>query len=430
MVEVVLRTFIPTEAIGVPYPSNFVNGADNRGFNTLNGSASSRTTQIAYVDLVEPIVEKEPEVKTGETLLYNKNDTSPTSLWWARDLDEDAEIVDRDKLDEATIEKPTITPTGENSYSINFDLKATNPIPPPPVDALTADEEYYTPAPIPDGKYVKTPAIDADITVEISRDEVRPYVYETSYEVSGTHDGFPAYELYIDYNLVYAYDPILAGKDPVALFPTPEATSDVDIADGTSGLIRGNRYRGDAEPGTAVGSTTGGFDTIAPTGSSIPFGRIVGEYTDSLLFDAFRATSSSLSFSGDDFQAKPDEAFVLGELTYKNDVNGSNSNEEFSGIYTTDLTIFTDSPISSNQGNFNDVLIEQINLNITQDTFGEVRQQNPDIISFPDNPEFGSFHVYEGKKGTVELLGEFDNDGNLSFAGFGEVLAETTGFLS
>ena len=137
-----------------------------------------------------------------------------------------------------------------------------------------------------------------------------------------------------------------------------------------------------------------------------------------------------MSFSGVDFQAIPDETFVLGELTFKNDVRGSNSNEEFSGTYATDLTIFTNSPISSNQGNFNDVLIEQINLDITQDTFGEDRQQNPDIISFADNPEFGSFHVYEGKKGTVELLGEFDNDGNLSFAGFGEVLAETTGFLS
>ena len=72
-----------------------------------------------------------------------------------------------------------------------------------------------------------------------------------------------------------------------------------------------------------------------------------------------------MSFSGVDFQAIPDETFVLGELTFKNDVRGSNSNEEFSGTYTTDLTIFTDSPISSNQGNFNDVLIEQINLNIT-----------------------------------------------------------------
>lgn len=131
MVEVVLRTFIPAEAIGVPYPSNFVNGADNRGFNTLNSSASSRTTQIAYVDLVEPIKEKEPEVKTGETVLYNKSDTTPGLRWWARELKEGAEIVDEGKLDEATINKPTVTPTGKNSYSINFDLTATNPLPAP-----------------------------------------------------------------------------------------------------------------------------------------------------------------------------------------------------------------------------------------------------------------------------------------------------------
>ena len=419
MVEVVLRTFIPAEAINVPiflYPSNFVNGADDRGFNTLNGNASSRTTQKVDIDLTDSTVPPETETDTGITPLYSKDDASGSSVDWRWELDEGAKPVDEAQLDKENIKNPIVTPTGENSYSINFDLKATNPLPPPPV------------GPAPEPPFA--PAIDTDITVEISRDEVRPYVYETNYEVSGTHDGFPAYELYIDNNLVYAYDPILVGKDPLALLPTPEATSDVDIADGTSGQIfLGNRYNTDAEPGTAVGSTSGGFDTIAPTGSSVPFGQIVGDYTDTLFFDAFPATQNSLSFSGGDFQAIPDETFVLGELTYKNDVRGSNSNGEFSGTYATDLTVFTDSPISSNQGNFNGVLIEQINLNVTQDTFGDVREQNPDIISFADNPEFGSFHVYEGKKGSVELLGEFDDDGTLSFAGFGEILAEGSGFL-
>lgn len=417
MVEIVLRTFIPSEAVGLrDIASNFVNGADNRGFNTLNDSASYRTYQKAYVDLVEPIVEKEPEVRTGETVLYNKSDTTPTSLWWAKDLKQGAEIVDSDKLEESKIAEPTVTSTGENSYSIDFDLKATNPIPPP----------------LPGGaKNRLTPAIDANITVEITRDEVRPYYYVTSYEVSGTHDGFPAYELYIDYNLVYAYDPILAGQGPLALSPSIGGGSDIDIADGTSGTIsRYNRYSQDAEPGTAIGSTSGYFDTIAPTGSSVPFGQKIGDDTDTLLFNTFPDTANSLSFDGQDFQATPDNPFVLGELTYGNEINGIPSNEEFSGTYTTELEIFSNSPISSSLVNLNRSLTQKINLDVTQDTFGDIREQNPDIISFANRPEFGSFHVYEGKKGTVELLGEFGENGELFFAGFGEVLVEDTGFLT
>ncbi len=420
MVEVVLRTFIPTEAINVPafiYASNFVNGADNRGFNTLNAAASSRTIQKVDLDLTNPNVPFKLFTDTGITELYSKDNATGSSVDWQWELNEGAKPVEQVKLDKNEIESPTVTPTGENSYSINFDLEATNPVPPPPV------------GPPPEPPFA--PAIDADITVEISRDEVRPYVYETSYKVSGTHDGFPAYELYIDNNLVYAYDPILVGKGPIALLPTPEAGSDVDIADGTSGTVsRYNKYNQDAEPGTAVGNTTGGFDTLAPTGSSVPFGQMLGEYTNTLLFNTFPFTANSLSFKAENFQTKPGDTFVLGKLVYGNEINGIPSNEELSGNYTTDLTIFSNSPISSNQGNFNRVLTEQINLNVTQDTFGEVREQNPDIISFADNPEFGSFHVYEGKKGGVELLGQFDNDGNLSFAGFGEIINPSTGFIT
>jgi len=59
------------------------------------------------------------------------------------------------------------------------------------------------------------PDIDADITVEIRQEEGE----EAKYRVSGSHDGFPAYELYINGERVYEHDPREAGKGPLALLP-------------------------------------------------------------------------------------------------------------------------------------------------------------------------------------------------------------------
>lgn len=48
-----------------------------------------------------------------------------------------------------------------------------------------------------------------------------------NYSIKGTHDGFPAYELYIERKLVYSYDPVKANASPLSLLPV--ATVPVNI---------------------------------------------------------------------------------------------------------------------------------------------------------------------------------------------------------
>ena len=64
------------------------------------------------------------------------------------------------------------------------------------------------------------PAINADLSLFLKRegDVLRCLV-------CGDHDGFPAYELYVNGVLIYCYDPIAGGKSPTALFPP----SDIDV---------------------------------------------------------------------------------------------------------------------------------------------------------------------------------------------------------
>ncbi len=94
------------------------------------------------------------------------------------------------------------------------------------------------------------------------------------------------------------------------------------------------------------------------------------------------------------------------------------------------LSISSNSPFSSSPINFNQSLTEQITLNTTQNVVGDPAEENADIVYFSDFVEFGSFRVFEGATGTVQLLGRF-SDGSLNFAGFGEVLSDpSTGFLN
>jgi hypothetical protein len=57
------------------------------------------------------------------------------------------------------------------------------------------------------------PAINADLAVVVSATGTSL----TSYSISGSHDGFPAYEIYIAQRLVYSFDPVAAGTNPLNL---------------------------------------------------------------------------------------------------------------------------------------------------------------------------------------------------------------------
>jgi hypothetical protein len=60
------------------------------------------------------------------------------------------------------------------------------------------------------------PAIDCNLDILLSATGL-PTGF--AYSISGTHDGFPAYELYAQQRRIYSHDPVQAGKSPLDLFP-------------------------------------------------------------------------------------------------------------------------------------------------------------------------------------------------------------------
>ena len=203
--ELRLRTYIPSEAVNVDVfgqsPSKFINGGGNK------------TTQSAFLSF-----ESNGRLGPGgrgttsdvyTTNLYNKDqgfhiEGAPSWKWGLEDGEED------DPVNTATadpISEPKITPEPEgNTYSVDFNFEATNPLPPPPLTTSI------------------TPAINAGINVSVSKT-----AGNIDYEVKGSHDGFPAYELYIDDAQVYNYNPLEANDGPIALSPEPLPGEDTDV---------------------------------------------------------------------------------------------------------------------------------------------------------------------------------------------------------
>lgn len=65
------------------------------------------------------------------------------------------------------------------------------------------------------------PAIDLKLNITF---QYLPATGEIQYKLKGVHDGFPAYELYINRQSVYVFDPRIAGTTPNALFPPEDRT--------------------------------------------------------------------------------------------------------------------------------------------------------------------------------------------------------------
>ncbi|MBV8884624.1 MAG: choice-of-anchor K domain-containing protein [Chroococcidiopsidaceae cyanobacterium CP_BM_RX_35] len=173
------------------------------------------------------------------------------------------------------------------------------------------------------------------------------------------------------------------------------------------------------------GNTSGRFDGINVVKGAPPLDFISGTGTNQVTFGSndFSSFPNSLSFNGTNFTTVPNAKFVLGTLTYKNGTVDVNSNSE-DGIFTSDITVTSNSSDTSPY-DFNKSFNEQVNLDATPNV-GDI-YQNADSIYFPNHPEFGSFRVFEGETGTVQLLGTFDG---LELAGFGNVVSgPDTGFV-
>ena len=210
--ELRLRTFIPAEAVNADvFPSQYINGGDNRTDFSSSEEASYRTSQSVVLNFTPNgnlgNTRTLPS-KTGKTTLFSKKDgdeeddsdeESPSWKWY---LDQNAKPEDTAKASKPSPPEITRVP-GDNEFSVDFDLHATNPLP-PPVNLGFFDQ---TPP---------VPSIDAYFNVDVTSSAFGEIV---NYNVYGHHDGFPAYEIYFDDNLIYGYNPLDSGRTPTSLAP-------------------------------------------------------------------------------------------------------------------------------------------------------------------------------------------------------------------
>jgi hypothetical protein len=200
IVAVRMATFIPSPAIAAPF-SLF--GADDRGFSPT--SSRYRSLQAVTVDL-DP--RNDPEKLGPVTGFGWSNEYDPgvgreapgKPSWW-RELEAGAEPLcrERQRATPGRISIGAVQFSGRDSdlseVTVSLELSAALPACATPVVRMFAQ------------------AIDAELNLYIRQRRGRL----PQFKVEGRHDGFPAYELYVDDGCAYTYDPVGAGAGPGAL---------------------------------------------------------------------------------------------------------------------------------------------------------------------------------------------------------------------
>ncbi|RDD61010.1 hypothetical protein [Ferruginivarius sediminum] len=217
-VDVKLRVFIPAPAIGMDVPAlGTVKafGGDGRSFDYSRGT--SRAEIHGRVRLGAPGAAPQVTVVDrhwAESLEYDASDVSDVSGkpdWW-KQVREGATPTDRarHRLSDDNLSlrlgggslRSDIEGAAGDATPVTFHVEGNLPLLP------------------------GSPDIDAHITVFLLRegDNVRARVY-------GTHDRFPAYELYVNQRRIYAYNPVAAGNGPTSLSGSSDQRIDGDYVD-------------------------------------------------------------------------------------------------------------------------------------------------------------------------------------------------------
>ena len=203
-VEIKLRAFIPCGAVWFPPILGFPPLLGNDEL--LGGDGYSGTTQRALQKVVVNVAPGQNPTVSGPIREWGQS--SKYSLlqgiyilgekrWCWEILSSEHDHPSGGTAQLVVLEsnnRVKVFRTGNNEVRVNFFLSGSIP-----------------PILIPNA-----PPIDANIDVYI-RQEVGK---EPQFKASGKHDGFPAFELYIDGTRVYCYDPLIRGKSPQYLFFT------------------------------------------------------------------------------------------------------------------------------------------------------------------------------------------------------------------
>jgi hypothetical protein len=209
-VEVRYRVFIPSPAVkGPPGMDDF--GGDGRGFSYDGGTSRGEITAI--VNLTEGLGIDSITVSDrhwSESTAYDGNDTFHVAGkpdWWL------------DKRDRATpTERATLRAT-EDNLRIYSGVPAHRGVRVVAEHASAVTVVFEGSLPLSR----VAPDIDADVSILFRN---RNGLIQA--KALGSHDGFPAHELYINGEKIYRYDPVKAGKSPKSLFGTADRDVDTD----------------------------------------------------------------------------------------------------------------------------------------------------------------------------------------------------------
>lgn len=199
-VDLKLRLFIPSPAVGVG-PGPFF-GGDGRSFNYSGGT--HRAQIHATVGLSGP--HRPPGLTVidrswGASTRYDSDDVTSVAgkpSWW-RALREGARPVERDMLQATPSNlKAEVGPAANTARTITrveLDVEGALPLMP-------------------------SPDIDAELRLLLN-----PGRGGLFYKLDGKHDGFPAYELYLNGTRIWEFDPVAQGQTPLSLLPPMEFTA-------------------------------------------------------------------------------------------------------------------------------------------------------------------------------------------------------------
>ncbi len=212
-VDVKLRVFIPPPAVSLPVPGWYdITGGDNRGYSYNQGS--SRAQIHACVRL--------PSAGRLAGLTILKQGWEPTTAYPFS-----AAVPIKGLPAWCVGIKPGITPARIDTLQLtsnNLKIAIGGTSLQNNALALTSKSTVFSMHVDGSNPLIKVaPAINADLNLFLKRQGS-----VLSCLVRGDHDGFPAYELYVNGVQIYCYDPIARGSHPKSLFPP----SDIAVSTG------------------------------------------------------------------------------------------------------------------------------------------------------------------------------------------------------
>jgi hypothetical protein len=195
--EIVIRTFIPSPAVVVDFPTTQAFAGDGRSFASRQGTSRTHQDIVVNVSGSNPI--HALNRFSSPTLEYKPEDTLGVAgkPSWYRLLKPDARSInDTEAEHDETNSRGDVYRYGETLIEAKFSIHIKNKLALPDVNRVVPALDYLMSIKLlglPDGT--------------------------VAYKLSGNHDGFPAYEVYLNGVPVYLYDPVAIGAGPFLLTP-------------------------------------------------------------------------------------------------------------------------------------------------------------------------------------------------------------------